>query len=204
MGPTRFAARADPGSSSNPPIANVTFTALIAGRWQSICVARSPVNDVYACTADLGRYTAKDGASYVVTFDIHLTSGGRVNSPDGKRTFLYRMDPAHALPTGRWVEPASAATVRGEATFAARAFPGSTSGPGIRQVNFTALIDGTWHRICELDKPTTGDVYACERDLGEYGAQSGSRYTVTFDVYDSSGARQNSPDGKRSVAYVAP
>ncbi len=120
------------------------------------------------------------------------------------------------IPGGRWIAPASGATISGTTLhFAAHAYPMHPGDPPIDHVNFTIWWPslGTqsrpWKLACAAFSPGgdlsigASDVYACDADLAALGAPPGT-LRVSFDVYDTAGDRNLAANGEHRIVWSVP
>lgn len=106
------------------------------------------------------------------------------------------------VPGGWWVAPANGATVNDNVTIEAEAYPTNPGDPPIWFVNFTGWYNGSWNVICTVYQPSYSDVYECPWHLA--GVVQPGWVTISFDVYDTSGQVNYSPNGEHSIEYVPP
>ena len=112
------------------------------------------------------------------------------------------LQPAHTAtkPGGLWVRTINSSGNFDIApvTLIARAYPTSPGDPAIAHVNFTASWGGNWHILCNVpnDRPDLGDYYYCSTDFSADGSSpNNENVTVSFDVYDTAGNINYSPNG---------
>jgi len=115
-----------------------------------------------------------------------------------------------AKPGGLWVGPADGSTITQPALhLAAHAYPTNAGDPPIDHVNFTlwwpqiGLKTGPWALACTAKPPPSGDVFACDADIGKLGVPAG-QLAVSFDAYDAAGNKHLAPNGERSISYAPP
>jgi hypothetical protein len=112
-------------------------------------------------------------------------------------------------PGGTWISPADGSEQLGTIHASAHAYPSKAGDPAIDHVNFTVWWpalgskSGPWKTACSVKQPTSGDEYDCDFDPANLGAPAGQLW-LSFDVYDSSGASNLSPNGERSVDWAQP
>ena len=113
---------------------------------------------------------------------------------------------AAIVPGGLWISPVNGDTVAGPIHFAARAYPSSPSDPPIAFVNFTVSWEGRagpWLVACRVDRPSDGDVYACDWNPAAAKVPAGPLH-LSFDVYDQA-KKPNAnlaPNGTRAINYA--
>lgn len=109
------------------------------------------------------------------------------------------------VPGGSWISPRDGQTVRDVLHFAAYAYPTNRGDPAIDYVNFTMWWQGvdprTWIVACNLHRPVSKDVYACDVNLARLGVPAG-QIRISFDVYDKRSNKNLAPNGVHSVIYA--
>lgn len=106
---------------------------------------------------------------------------------------------ATVVPGGVWVNPGNNFTVQGNTVrLTARAYPSRNGDPAISYVNFTATWQGAgWQVINRATKLAgTQDTYQFDWNILNAGVPNGG-VTVSFDVYDVRGNKNNAPNGTR-------
>lgn len=125
-------------------------------------------------------------------------------SPDTPTPTATEAPPAGIVPGGVWISPNDGDSTNGVIHFAAHAYPTNPGDPPIDHVNFTLRPpSGSWQIGCTASGPSNGDVYSCDADLSQLGAPPGP-IQVSFDVYDTQGNYNLSPNGERTVNYQPP
>jgi probable HAF family extracellular repeat protein len=127
-----------------------------------------------------------DSRIQIATFTVTLSSG---------------FGPSPVKPGGLWIGPNDGDTFTNSVHFAAHAYPTNPGDPPIKEVDFTALYNGSWAKVCQLFSPTHADVYECDWHFA--GAPAGP-IQVSFDVYDTAGNQNPAPNGIHTIIYAPP
>lgn len=167
-----------------------------------------------APTGQIGQFTT---SGKIITFSIPTTNSfpeGITSGPDGNIWFaetggnkIGRVNIAHPAPvkpTGKWITKTGFNVAVGKSfTIQASAYPTHSGDPAIAHVNFTATWPGHgWVDLCgNVTAHTAQNVYSCSTDFtklnGNIPVPEGS-ITVTFNVTDTKGNVNNSPNGSLS------
>lgn len=132
-------------------------------------------------------------------------AGGYVSSNGGSAG----QGPAAATPGGTWISPADGSQQVMTIHAAAHAYPSKAADPAIDHVDFTVWWpalgskSGPWKTACTVPSPTSGDEYSCDFDPLDLGAPAGQLW-LSFDVYDTAGGSNLSPNGERTVDWTPP
>jgi hypothetical protein len=114
---------------------------------------------------------------------------------------------AATKPGGMWISPADGSQQVNSIQLSAHAYPSKASDPAIDHVSFTVwwpalgARSGPWKTACTVKSPTSGDEYDCDFNPGDLGAPAGQLW-LSFDVYDTAGDSNLSPNGERSVDWM--
>jgi len=166
--------------------------------------------------SDRGRYSYPFGASkmrrvglillaVVVLISIVVGIGVLlVNRNSSSSPHMYTSLHIKIIPGGSWISPRDEQIVGDVLHFAAYAYPTNRGDPAIDYVNFTMWWQGvdprTWIVACNLHRPVSKDVYACDVNLAKLGVLAG-QIRISFDVYDKKGNKNLAPNGVHSVIY---
>jgi murein DD-endopeptidase MepM/ murein hydrolase activator NlpD len=138
--------------------------------------------------------------------------GGYVSSNGGGGTQPVESTPpprASTRPGGTWIAPADGSSQLGTIHAQAHAKPSQANDPAIDHVDFTVWwpdlgpMSGKWTTACSPKAPTSGDQYDCDISPSTLGAPIGQIW-LSFDVYDTAGGFNLSPNGERSVNWSQP
>jgi murein DD-endopeptidase MepM/ murein hydrolase activator NlpD len=127
--------------------------------------------------------------------------------PDGYLSGNAKSSGATTKPGGVWISPATGSTQAGSLHVSAHAYPATKGDPAVARVDFTVwwpalgAKSGPWKTGCTATAPTSGDQYGCDLSPADLGAPSG-RLLLSFDVYDSAGGSNLSPNGERTVSWA--
>ncbi len=195
----RFSANAYP-SDGGHPIDHVAFTSNSGGSWHTVCTQGYPNVHEFGCD---WYPKASDAGDVQISFDVYTTNPGEASyAPNGVHTLHIQ---GLAIPGGVWVSQAQNYDLGVWYTLKARAYP-TNAGPSIDYVNFTGYWGGSWHIICQVRTPDSGtpDQYSCQTDFRapNGGTYPGGNFTLSFDVYDSGGSVNHSPNGTQSGTFV--
>ena len=147
-------------------------------------------------------------------------AGGYVSSNGGSAG----QGPAAATPGGTWISPADGSqqvmTIHDgglmndhqfEDSFVKRVYDTAVAaGIDVLELGykadrkvFTDSKSGPWKTACTVPSPTSGDEYSCDFDPLDLGAPAGQLW-LSFDVYDTAGGSNLSPNGERTVDWTPP
>jgi murein DD-endopeptidase MepM/ murein hydrolase activator NlpD len=138
------------------------------------------------------------------------TAGGVYVSSNGTSQAPVTSPPAPKAvtkPGGMWISPADGSQQVNSIHLAAHAYPSKASNPAIDHVNFTVwwpalgAKSGPWKTACAARSPISIDEYGCDFNPADLGAPAGQLW-LSFDVYDTAGDSNLSPNGERSVDWM--
>jgi Peptidase family M23 len=139
--------------------------------------------------------------------------GGYVSSNGGDQTqpVASTPPPAHVAtnPGGTWIAPVDGGGQLGTIHVQAHAKQSRANDPPIDRVNFTVWWPDLgpksekWMAGCSSKAPVSGDQYGCDISPSALGAPIGQIW-LSFDVYDTAGGFNLSPNGERLVNWSQP
>jgi hypothetical protein len=151
-------------------------------------------------------WTAQEYRMSTDEFAAAWSNSGGSGYHYGAVTFLSSRSPE---PAGRWIAPDDSVSTTGLLHLAVEAYPAGAGDPAIDHVDFRvrwsqpATVTDPWTTAFVATAPASGDTYEADVDLAALGAPSGEVW-FSFDVYDSQGNQQDSPDGQRRVVFEPP